>query len=223
MLTSRTSLEDFVARLRIPASRREVIEQELLDHVESRIAAEIAGGRSAAEAEQIALASLGELETLRASIERVEPAFELGVASTIARGSGSAVATSIGFAIFGALIPHGPGVAAAVAVAVPAAVLGFGLMWLLAPRGIGAAMVAEARASLGSPPSTTRRRAVKGYGWSIVGVFHAIWGASLLGLLSDPIRDSMLMPWGLLGLVLGPCALVVFRRARRERTVAYGA
>ena len=221
MFSTRAELERFIADLRIPEDRRRVVEAELFDHLESRLAAEVASGN--ADAERTALAALGDPDRLRASLERVETAFALSPRHAILRGAGSAIVVSTVFAILGAMIPHEPIAPANLVFAIPAAALGAVLLKLLAPRGIGAALVAEGRASIGRKPrASTRRRAAVGYVWSIFAVFVLVWQAWLVGL-PESIRNDILMPWGVLGVVFGTIALVGMQRARIERRLARAA
>jgi hypothetical protein len=220
MFKSTNELRAFVAGLRIPESRRALVELELLDHVESRIASGVAAGEDHAAAEQHAFAVLGDPDALRASLERIEPAFEIDPVGAIVRGLASALVASIIFAIAGALFPRGHGLVENLVVAGPAALCGLGVMAMFAPRGIAAAIRSEARATIepGRRPTATRR-AVKGYLGSFILVFVATWGAWIIGL-PDAVRSDVLWPFGLLGLACGPYALHVMRGARKERAAA---
>jgi hypothetical protein len=212
MFKSTDDLRTFVAGLRIPESRRQLVEQELLDHVESRIAA----GASEAQA----LAALGDPDSLRASLERIEPAFELAPMDALARGLASALAASIFFAIAGARFQRSGHFLADLAIASLTAMVGLFVLWLVAPRGIGSAMRAEARATI-APRATTRRRAVKLYVGSMVLVFHAVFVAFVIGLVSEDLGNDVLYPFALLGLVFGSYALYVMRAARKVRSLVH--
>ena len=225
MFKSRDELRGFVAGLRIPESRRTLVELELLDHLDSRIAAELAAGEVEAKAELNALAALGEPDVLRASLETIEPAFDLDPRRALARGLASSVATTILFVTVGVLLPaRGPGFAINLAVGSGIALCGLVVMWLFAPRGIGAATWAEARASTAQRiQPTTRRRAVKRYVGSILLVHATCMALFSAGL---EVIEHALLAWGCLGLVYGPYALHVMRRARKERALvrtAHGA
>jgi hypothetical protein len=213
MLKSTDELRSFVAGLRIPESRRRLVEQELLDHVESRIA----GGLSEAQA----LAALGDPDALRGLLERVEPAFEIEPLHALARGLASALAAGIVFAIIGARFQRSGPYIADIGVAAITAVIGLFVMWLVAPRGIGSAMTAEARATI-APRATTRRRAVKLYVGSMVLVFHVVFVAFITGLISENLGNDVLFPFALLGLVYGLYALYLMRAARKERSLVHG-
>src|SRR3954470_7205702 len=104
MFRSRDELRRFVAELRIPAARRPLVEQELLDHLDSAVTAAIAAGKAPAEAEHTALQALGDPAELRRSLERIEPAFELEPRRVVAIGLTSTIATSVGFAVVGSQI-----------------------------------------------------------------------------------------------------------------------
>src|SRR5438105_10825443 len=148
MFESRDQLLGFLAGLRIPGARRALVEAELLDHLDSRIAAELAAGETAGDAERNALAALGDPAELRASLERIEPAFELDPRRTTLRGLAAAVASSAVFVLLGALFQvQGPYVLEVV-IGVAIAPAGAAAIWLLSPLGIGAALVAEARATV---------------------------------------------------------------------------
>src|SRR2546427_7040137 len=111
MFKSRTELLAFVARLRIPEARRTLVEAELLDHLDSRLAAGLAAGGDEAKAEREALAAFGDPDQLRASLERIEPAFDIDPVRATVRGLASAILASIVFAILGELLPHqGPAI-----------------------------------------------------------------------------------------------------------------
>ena len=212
MFKSLDELRVFVAGLRIPESRRQLVEQELLDHVESGIA----DGASEAEA----LAALGDPDSLRASLERIEPAFELAPVDALARGSGSAVVASIVFAIAGARFQRSGHFLGDLAIASLTAMVGLLVLWLVAPRGIGIAMRAEVRATI-APRATTRRRAVKLYVGSMVLVFHAVFVAFVTGVISEDLGNDVLYPFALLGLVFGAYALHLIRGARKARSLAH--
>jgi hypothetical protein len=220
MFKSTNEVREFVARLRIPESRRTLVEVELLDHVESRIASGVAAGEDRATAEHHALVALGDPEALRTSLEHIGPAFGLDPVRAAVRGLGSALLASVIFAIAGALFPRGVGIVENLVVALPAALCGLGVMWLLAPRGIGAAIRSEIRAAIEPGRRRTAiRRAVNGYVGSYFLVFLATWGAWLIGL-PESVRNLVLWSFGLLGLACGPYALYLMRGARKERAAA---
>src|SRR5262249_27084501 len=140
MFKSTSELRDFVAALRIPESRRQLVEAELFDHLDSRIAAELAAGEDPAAAERAALAALGNPDQLRASLERIEPAFDLDPRAATVRGFAAAIAASTVFAALGELLPpRGPGMVVNIAVGSAMAACGLMVIWLLAPRGIATA------------------------------------------------------------------------------------
>jgi len=213
MLKSTEELRTFVAGLRIPESRRQLVEQELLDHVESRVAA------GATEAQ--ALAALGDPEALRGLLERVEPAFDLEPLHVLARGLASALAATFVFAVVGARFQRTGHYLTDLAIAVLTAPLGLFVMWLVAPRGIGSALRAEVRATI-APRATTRRRAVKLYIGSIVFVFHVVFVGFITGLISEDLGNDVLAPMAMLGLPYGLYALYLMHRARKERTLVHG-
>ena len=218
MFASRDELHRFVAELRIPAGRRPLVEQELFDHLESAVAAAIAAGKAPAQAEAAALQALGDPAELRRSLERIEPAFDLAPKRVIAIGIASTIATSLGFALVGAQIQRTGHYAIDLALAIVTGLAGVVVMWVAAPRGIGAAVWAEARASVEPRrPYTQRRRAVIGYVASLTGVFIAVFIGLFTGLLPESIGNDILAPWGMLGLGYGTYALIVMHRARRER------
>lgn len=224
MFKSKQELRDFVAGLRIPESRRTLVELELLDHLESRIAVRLAAGDGQMEAEQNAFAALGDPEALRSALERVEPAFEIDPVGASARGLASAVGASIVFAIAGALFPRGDGLAANLAFASTTALCGLFVIWIVAPRGIGAALRSGARASI-EPRArrTARQRAVKGYVGSMILVSLAVWAAWLFVGLPERVRDDLLWPASLLWLAYGSYGLYVMRAARKERALVRAA
>jgi hypothetical protein len=96
-------------------------------------------------------------------------------------------------------------------------------MWMFAPRGIGAAMRSEARASI-EPRirPTARRSAVKRYVGSIVLVSVAVWPTWIAARLPDLVRDDLLWPASLLGLAYGSYALYIMRGARKELALVRG-
>jgi MFS family permease len=218
MFASRDELRRFLAELRIPAARRPLVEQELLDHLESAVAAAIAAGKTPAEAERTALQALGDPAELRRSLERIESAFELEPRRVIAASLASTIATSIGFALVGSQIQRTGRYALDLALATVTGLAGLVVMWVAAPRGIGAAVWAEARASVEPRrPYTQRRRAALGYVASMVGVFLVVLAGFLTGALPESIGNDILAPWAFLGLGYGIYALIVMQRARRER------
>lgn len=75
-------LERFVASLAIPAHRKDVVRAELLDHLACAREAAIREGRDPDGAER---AALGDLEAMRAALERVESAFRVTRANAFAR------------------------------------------------------------------------------------------------------------------------------------------
>ena len=132
MVLMRADIERFVASLAIPEERRAVVLAELLDHVAS--ARELANreGRDPDAAER---AALGELESMRAAFETVEPAFEVTRTQAFVRAILAATAVAIlvdriGHAWFG----------------VPAAVLAVAIGALFAPPAWLAMLRAELRA-----------------------------------------------------------------------------
>jgi len=215
MFASRDELRRFIAELHIPDDRRALIEAELFDHLDSSVAA--ATGQPPAEAERAALRALGDPEVLRRSLERIEPAFELSPRRATAIGLGSTVATSIGFILIGSQLQDTGHYAFDLALATATGLVGLVAMRLAAPRGMGAAVWAELRASVAPHPAMTiRRRAVLGYVGSMLAVFFAVFFAFIAGA-SDRICNDILAPWALLGLGYGTYALLQMRRARRER------
>lgn len=90
----REELETFVASLAIPADRKQVVLAELTDHVACAREAAVREGRDADAAER---AALGNLEAMRASLERIEPAFRITRRRAIAHGvvAGALVAIAI--------------------------------------------------------------------------------------------------------------------------------
>jgi len=210
MFGSRDELCRFIAELRIPSPRRTLIEQELLDHVDSAVAA--------GATELAALHALGDPAELRRSLERIEPAFELAPPRAIAIALVSSIATSIGFALVGARIQRTGSYPTDLALAIATGVAGLAAMWLAAPRGIAAAIWAEARASVERRPAATqRRRAAVGYVASLIGVFLAVFAGFITGALPETISNDILAPWAFLALGYGVYALIVMRRARHER------
>ena len=87
-------LERFVASLAIPADRKAVVLAELIDHVTCAREAATREGRDPDIAER---AALGNLEALRASLERVEPAFRITRSRAMVHGivAGALVAIEI--------------------------------------------------------------------------------------------------------------------------------
>jgi hypothetical protein len=220
MFRTRSELHQFVAGLRIPDSRRALVEGELHDHLESRIAIELARGADAASAEHTALVALGDPDQLRRSLEQIEPAFEISPRSALVKGFASAIGSAILFAVVGVLFPRGPGIVENLIVAVPVVSCALCLMWIIGPRGISTAIRAEARSSSRSASrSSVTRRAVKGYLGAFVALFLAVWGSSLAGM-PDSIVHGILWPFGLLGIVYGSYVLHVMHDARRERAHA---
>ncbi|HET9986914.1 MAG TPA: permease prefix domain 1-containing protein [Kofleriaceae bacterium] len=218
MFASRDELRRFIAELRIPEPRRPLVEHELFDHLDSAVAAAIAAGRTPAEAERTALHALGDPAELRRSLERIESAFDLEPRRVIAIGLGSTIAVSIGFALIGAQIQRTGTYALDLVLAIVAACAGLVVMWLAAPRGIGAAVWAEARATVEPRRQVTpRRRAAIGYVVSMVAVFFVVFFAFITGLAPEAICNDILAPWAFLGLGYGIYALIVMRRARGER------
>jgi hypothetical protein len=218
MFESRDALRRFVAELRIPAARRPLVEQELFDHLESAVTAAIAAGKPPAEAEVAALQALGDPAELRRSLERIESAFALEPRRVIAVSLASTVATSVGFALVGSQIQRTGRYALDLALAIVTGLAGLVAMWVAAPRGIGAAVWAEARASVEPRRAyTPRRRAAVGYVASMVGVFLVAFAGFVTGALPESISNDILAPWALLGLGYGIYALIVMRRARNER------
>ncbi len=85
-------LERFVASLAIPADRKQVVLAELGDHLACAREAARRDGRDPDAAER---AALGELESLRASLERIEPAFQISRRHALARGVVAAVLVAV--------------------------------------------------------------------------------------------------------------------------------
>jgi hypothetical protein len=218
MFGSRDELGRFLAELRIPAARRPLVEQELFDHLDSAVTAAIAAGKPPAEAETAALQALGDPAELRRSLERIEPAFELEPRRVVAIGLTSTIATSVGFAGVGSQIQRTGSDALDVALALVTGLAGLVVMWVAAPRGIGAAVWAEARASVEPRrPYSQHRRAAIGYVLSVVGVFLVVFFGFVSGIVPEAIGNDILAPWALPGLGYGIYALIVMQRARRER------
>jgi hypothetical protein len=164
------------------------------------------------------LHALGDPAELRRSLERIEPAFELQPRRAIAIGLVSTIGVSIGFALIGARIQRTGTYALDLVLAIATACAGLVAMWLAAPRGIGAAVWAEARATVEPRrPYTARRRAALGYVGSMIGVFFAVFAAFVTGAAPEDLCNDILAPWAFLGLGYGIYALIVMRRARRER------
>jgi hypothetical protein len=208
MFASLDDLRRFISGLRIPEQRKRDVEIELIDHVESRV--------SSGVSETEALAALGDPDRLRGALERIEPA--LDPAGAVLRGLACALTATAVFAISSVLVPR-HGSAANLAAAIPTALCGLVVLWLLAPRAIGAAVRAEVGATVESRvPATARRRAVVLFVGIHVAVFLAIWGAWVVGL-PDRVRGDLLYPWGLLWLGYGTYALLAFRRARAVRAL----
>jgi hypothetical protein len=218
MFASRDELRRFIAELRIPEARRPLVEQELFDHLESAVTAEVAAGKTPVEAERAALQALGDPAELRRSLERIESAFELEPRRVIAISLASTIATSVGFALVGPQIQRTGHYSLDLALAIVTGLAGLVVMWVAAPRGIGAAVWAEARASVEPRrPYTQRRRAAIGYVATMVGVFLVVFAGFVTGTLPESISNDILAPWAFLGLGYGIYALIVMRRARSER------
>jgi hypothetical protein len=111
----REELERFVASLAIPDDRKAVVLAELLDHV---ACAREAALREGADADAAARAALGDLETLRASLEAVEPAFAITRRHAVARGIVASLLVAIVIDQGGAIMAGVVGVLVAIAVAV---------------------------------------------------------------------------------------------------------
>ena len=79
----RDDIERFVASLAIPADRKAIIVAELVDHVTCATEAAV---RAGADPEAAARAALGNLESLRRSLETIEPAFRITRWHAIGRG-----------------------------------------------------------------------------------------------------------------------------------------
>ena len=128
----RGELERFVASLAIPAERKTVVLAELLDHAASAAEAAVRDGRDPDDA---ARAAIGDLEVLRGSLERVEPAFRITRRHALVRAAIAGVLVAV---LFDQLLPFiGGPVAAAIAIAIAA---------VLAPRGALDMLRAELRA-----------------------------------------------------------------------------
>ncbi len=220
MFESTGELRAFIASLRIPEPRRAVLEVELLDHLESRIAAALAAGTDQVQAEHEALAALGDPDQLRASLERIEPGFAIEWRHATARGLASALAAAAVFAVVGALVQRSGSYPVDLGLAAATAVLGLGVLWLFAPRGIGVAVLAEARASIElRTPASPRGRAVAGYLGSLIAVFMAVFAGFVAGVIPEAVSNDVLAPAAFIGLGYGSYALHVMRRARRERAL----
>ena len=208
MFATLDDLRSFIAALRIPEERRRLVEIELMDDVESRIASGVS--------ERDALAALGDPARLRAARERIEPAFALDPFTATVRALVCALAATGVFAISSVLVTR-HGYWHNLAVAFPTALCGFVVLWVLRPRGIGAAVRAEIGATVGPRlPATSRRRAVGYFVAVFLVVFNMIWAASLIGL-PERLQGDLLLPWGLLFIAYGMYGLAAFRRARAAR------
>jgi hypothetical protein len=79
----REDLDRFVASLAIPEDRKAIVLAELADHVACATEAAV---RAGLDPDAAGRAALGDLETLRRSLEAVEPAFRITRRSAFARG-----------------------------------------------------------------------------------------------------------------------------------------
>jgi hypothetical protein len=220
MLKSKAELRQFLATLQVPESRKVLLEDELLDHLECRIEAELAAGETPADAERNAIEALGDPEALRRSLERVEPAFELHLRTAATRGIFSAGVASVLFGVLGATLPRPDSVPGDLALASILGLLGFGVLWTLAPRGMGAAIAAEARASIEKRPRSPRRRAVLAYVWSLI-LFP--YSMIPLSFLTDLINvDDVMTPFMHLWIPLAIYPLYLMWRARQDRDAVHG-
>src|SRR5262245_2253485 len=88
----REELERFVASLAIPAERKAVVLAELTDHVVCARDAAVRDGKDPEAAER---AALGDLESLRRSLEAIEPAFQISRGHAMVRGIVASLAVAI--------------------------------------------------------------------------------------------------------------------------------
>jgi len=88
----RDEIERFVASLAIPADRKAIVLAELVDHVACATEAAV---RAGADPEAAGRAALGNLESMRRSLEAIEPAFRITRWHAIGRGVIAGVAVAI--------------------------------------------------------------------------------------------------------------------------------
>ncbi len=111
----RDEIERFVESLSIPADRKTVVLAELLDHAASAREAAVRDGRDPEAAER---AALGELEKLRGSLERVEPAFRITRRQAVARGAMGGLLVAVMADQGGPLLAGALGALATIAIAI---------------------------------------------------------------------------------------------------------
>src|SRR5436309_6032419 len=128
----RADIERFVATLAMPADRKAVVLAELLDHVACATDAAVREGK---DPDAAARAAIGDLEALRRSLERVEPAFRISRRNAFARGITAGIAVAI-------LIDQGGAIMRGVIGALPAIAIAF----VLAPPRVLDLLRAELRA-----------------------------------------------------------------------------
>ena len=199
-------LERFVASLAIPADRKQVVLTELADHLACAREAAVRDGRDPDEAER---AALGDLESMRASLERVEPAFQISRRHALARGMVAAALVAVlvdrlGFALLG----------------IPAALGELAIALVCAPPRIFELLRAELRAP--RVPGTLVRGVPIGpahtYAFTVMSGPVMIW-IGIIVVRAFVGNTSLDVPWSAFNLLSAAWLVLLVESVRARRAV----
>ena len=205
----RDELERFVASLAIPEDRKAIVLSELTDHVACAAEAAVRDGRDPEAAARVAL---GNLESLRRSLEAVEPAFRITRVHAFARGVVAALAVAIVLDQGGAIMKGIVGALTAIAIAAvfaPPHALGLLRFELRAGRIRGMAGIVRGR-PIGAALT---------YGFTVMCAPFVVW----IGLIVARAQAGVTtvdVPWSAFALIASVYLVLIVEsvRARRQAT-----